>query len=462
MKEKAVEEKPDVLKRVLGFPSLFVVAVGIVAAQSCFVSTLQGAGLGGASFLVALWIAFILTLCYVSTYSELSLMMPKAGSISTYTGVAIGHFPAIIATLSGYLGPILFAGPAELLLVQNILDLTFPATFAHVGLLILAVFTLLNLLGIDIFSAVQSILTYGMLLTMLMIGVAGFSSDRAQGLSPNDLWQGFSHLGLDVFSLVVLAIWAFLSLEFICPLIEESKQPEKNIPKTMFLGAVIILIVHSLIAYAGMRHVRAQELIQSNIPHWVLVNSLFKDWGWLMISVFALTTTSGIINSTLATIPRVLFGMAHHHQLPAIFKALHPRWKTPWFGILFVAALQAIPLLILANSPDVLLLLVISAATCWLLTYIIAHIDVMVLRQKYPHFKRPFKSRFYPIPQVLGIIGMGYAIFNNAPTTDLKMKVYTNAALFIGITALYALFWVKYTMKKGLFETEPIEQAIKD
>ncbi len=462
MKSTSVGEKPQVLKRVLGFSSLFVVAVGIVAAQSCFVSTLQGAGLGGASFLIALWMAFILTLCYVSTYSELSLMMPKAGSISTYTAVAIGHFPAIIATLSGYLAPILFAGPAELLLVQNILNLTFPATFAPIGLVILGIFTIFNLLGINIFSAVQSVLTYAMLLTMLMIGIAGFRSTPAMGLPLDALWQGFSQIGLDVFSLVVLAIWAFLSLEFICPLIEESKQPEKNIPKTMFLGAIIILIVHSLIAYAGMRHVPAEALIQSNTPHWLLVNRLFKEWGWLIITVFALTTTSGIINSTLATIPRVLFGMAHHHQLPAIFKVLHPQWKTPWFGILFVAAFQAIPLLILANSPEVLLLLVISAATCWLLTYIIAHIDVMVLRHKYPHFKRPFKSRFYPVPQVLGIVGMGYAIFNNAPTPGLTMKVYTNAALFIGITAVYAFFWVKYAMKKGLFETEPIEQVIKD
>ena len=462
MKEKSVGEKPVLLMRVLGFPSLFVVAVGIVTAQSCFVSTLQGAGLGGVSFLVALWMAFILTLCYVSTYSELSLMMPKAGSISTYTAVAIGHFPAIIATLSGYLAPVLFAGPAELLLVQNILHQTFPDVFAHVGLVILAIFTLLNLLGIDIFSAVQSILTYAMLLTMLMIGIAGFYSTPALGLSSDDMWQGFSHIGLDVFSLVVLAIWAFLSLEFICPLIEESKQPEKNIPKTMFLGAIVILIVHSLIAYTGMRHVPAEQLIESNTPHGLLVNGLFKNWGWLMITVFAITTTSGIINSTLATIPRVLFGMAHHHQLPAIFKALHPRWKTPWFGILLVAALQALPMLILANSPDILLLLVISAATCWLLTYIIAHIDVMVLRKKYPHFKRPFTSRFYPVPQVLGIVGMGYAIFNNAPTPDLTIKVYTNAALFIGITAIYAFFWVKYSMKKGLFEAETIERAIGD
>ena len=119
-------------------------------------------------------------------------------------------------------------------------------------------------------------------------------------------------------------------------------------------------------------------------------------------------------------------------------------------------------MLLLRDSKDVLLLLVISSATIWLLTYIVAHVDVLILRKKYPQFHRPFKTLFYPIPQLIGIIGMGYALFNNSPTPEMTRTVYTNAALFLGITALYAFFWVLFKMKKGLFETEGIEQALKD
>jgi len=161
------------LKRVLGFPSLFVVAIGVVAAQSCFVSTLQGAGLGGGTFFIALLIGFILTICYIVTYSELSLMMPKAGSISTYTAVAMGHFPAIIATLSGYLAPLIFGGPAELFLVDYILEVAYPGVFSQMGLIILITLTVLNLLGINIFSTIQNILAYAMLAAFLLVGFAG-------------------------------------------------------------------------------------------------------------------------------------------------------------------------------------------------------------------------------------------------------------------------------------------------
>jgi amino acid transporter len=414
MNEQPANPNVNVLKRVLGFPSLYVIAIGVVTAQSGFVSTLQGAGIGGGSFFIALIIAFCLTLCYVSTYSELSLMMPKAASISLYTAVAMGHFPAIIATLSGYLAPVIFGGPAELLLVEYVLNVAYPDVFHNVGFIILIVLTLSNLLGIDIFSSVQNFLTYSMLTAGLLLGFAGLNPNIVGGASSIELWQQFTRTETSVFSLVVLAIWAFLSLDFICPLIEESKQPEKNIPKTMFLAAFTILVL------------------------------------------------SGVTNSVLATIPRMLLGMAHKNQLPPIFKTLHPRWHTPWFGILLVSLLHTIPLLIFKNMPDALMLLVISAATCWLLTYIVAHVDVLILRKKYPHFPRPFKTPFYPIPQLLGILGMGYAFFNNAPTPEMTVKVYTNSAIFMGITAFYAFFWVRFKMKKGLFEAESLDEALKD
>ncbi|HET7117489.1 MAG TPA: hypothetical protein VFI29_13410, partial [Hanamia sp.] len=106
--------------------------------------------------------------------------------------------------------------------------------------------------------------------------------------------------------------------------------------------------------------------------------------------------------------------------------------------------------------------LIISSASCYLLTYIIAHIDLMVLRKKYPGHKRPYRSPMFPLLQIVGIAGMIYAFINNAPTPQLRLKVYINAAFFMMAIAVYAFFRVKYKMKKGLLETESIEQVIKD
>lgn len=150
--------------------------------------------------------------------------------------------------------------------------------------------------------------------------------------------------------------------------------------------------------------------------------------------------------------------MAQQKPLPAIFGRLHPRWNTPWFGVLFLSTLIIIPLVGLAGEKEIILPLLISAATFWLVAYIVAHIMVILLRRKYPSRHRPFKTPLYPWPQVMGILGMAYAIWNNSPSAAISGQVYSIAlVMFIGIS-LYAFFWVRFSMKKGILETDRMEE----
>ena len=230
----------------------------------------------------------------------------------------------------------------------------------------------------------------------------------------------------------------------------------------MILAAVALLVIYTLVALAGYVSVPQEVLAGSDIPHSVLVTALFGESGKLFIAVLAITATCSTINTVLATIPRMLYGMAQNDQLPALFVTLQTRTKTPWVGIVFVALLILLPLILLRGRQDIILILMISAATVWLVSFIIAHINVIVLRKKYPHFKRPFKSPLYPIPQLLGIVGFAYMILNNSPSPDMTLQVYMNAGAIVLIAFIYAGLWVKYKMKKGWFEAEPIENVMAD
>lgn len=450
------------LNRTLGLPSLFAVAVGVVVSQVVFVSILQGVGIGGASFFVAMLIAFVLTLCYVFTYSELSLLLPKAGSISSYTEVAIGHFPAIVASIAGYLAPAIFGLPAELFLLEYILDVLYPGSFVFTGVIVLVMFTILNLIGVDLFSKVQSLLSYLMLTSMVVIGVVGLTHSDPRGLPISSIVEGISHLDFNVLNLTMLALWSFFALEFVCPLIEETKNPKKNIPRSMIGAAGVLLVIYLLIALAGYRSVPAGELTGSDIPHWLLVLELFGEKGKLIMAVLAITATCSTINTVIATLPRMLFGMAHNNQMPKIFMKIHPKTQAPWVGIIFVASIILIPTLLLSGKQDIILTLMISAGTIWLIAYIIAHIDLMVLRKKYPTISRPFKSPWYPFPQILGIIGMVYMILHNSPSPEMTRQVYLNAGIILLIASAFAWWWVKFKMKKKLFEPEPIENVLSE
>lgn len=446
------------LKRVLGFWSLLAVGIGSVAAQSSFVSLLNGAGSGGGSFFIAILFAFLITVCYCFSFLELSLMMPRAGGLGTYASVAAGNFISIGVVLGGYIAAMPFNGPAELMLLERIVDMVYPGSFSHLGLVVLLLFTVLNLFGINIFASVQNVLVYILLVALLVIGVTGLYGVETKGIDINAIGEQIAGSGLSVISLLTLALWSFAGLEYMCPLIEESRSPVRDLPRAMMVATGLLLLVYGLLAFGAMRHVPAEALRNSEVPHWLLVESMFGKSASFVMVVFAITATSSVANTIIASLPRVLFGMAVGGQVPSVFSWLHPRWGTPWVGIVFIAAIIGIPMVLLAGKKDLILLLLLSAATFWLVAYMVAHLSVILLRRKFPDQQRPFKTPLYPVPQVVGILGMGYAIWYNSPSPEVSKQVYLNSAIMFILISAYAFFWVKFKMRKGLLETEPIEE----
>jgi hypothetical protein len=55
---------------------------------------------------------------------------------------------------------------------------------------------------------------------------------------------------------------------------------------------------------------------------------------------------------------------------------------------------------------------------------------------------------------------MGYLIVNNSPSPEMTRDVYLNVGLLVGITNIYAVFWIRYKMKKKFFKAEHIEKII--
>ncbi len=446
------------LKKVLGLTALLATAVGLVVGQGPLISILQVVGFSSYGAFIAILAAFVLSLCYAASFSELSLMMPKAGGISSYTEVAIGHFPAIVAVFAGYVIVPMLGLSAEIFLVDAILGELFPglASPMVIGFVILGVFTLLNLLGIDIFAKVQSLLAFSMVVFLVIVGIAGiggFSESMPVEANSYTDWQ---LEGLGVFSLVALAIWGFVGAEYVCPLAEESKNPEKDIPRSMYLGLYIILAVYLLLVLAALNFVPAETLATSELPHIDLMSAILGDSALMLIAAVAITGTCSTVNSVLAAIPRMLYGMAQNGQVFPMFKAVNKQGE-PWVAVLFMALITAVPLFFIGSDTDSVILLLISASTCWFLTYIVAHIDVLILRKRYPNAARPYITPFYPIPQIVGILGMVYAAMNNSPSPEMTQQVYTLTGGILLVVCIIGAIWVKFVMKRGLFEPDELE-----
>ena len=162
------------LKRSLGFATMIAVCIGVVVVQGSMVSALQGVGFGGAGFLAAAVVAFILAQCNAMTFAELSLMFPRSeGTLGSYTEAALGNFPAIVAVYAGYVVVAMFGLSAELLLVDAVIGQLFPGMVPEmlVPLGILIVLAVLNFFGTDVFASLQNVFTFGMVVALLLVGL---------------------------------------------------------------------------------------------------------------------------------------------------------------------------------------------------------------------------------------------------------------------------------------------------
>ncbi|WP_312270701.1 APC family permease [Pseudomonas sp.] len=446
------------LRRVLGLGALLAVAVGLVVSQGVMVMMLQGAGYAGLGFILPLSLAYLLALSYACSFSELALMVPRAGGLSSYTEVALGHFPAILATFSGYVVVAMFALSAELLLLDLIVDKLYPGVFPPMSVAfgVLALFTLLNLVGIDIFARLQIAMSVVMVIVLLILGVAAIVSGSSQGQLSSVAAGGWNPMGAGVLTLTAMAVWGFVGAEFVCPLVEETKKPERNIPRAMLIGLTVIFATIGLYCLGALFLLPAETLRSDALPHYLFATTMFGKSGEIFLVIAAVTATCSTLNTSLAAIPRMLYGMACNGQAFPAFKRLSTRTRTPWVAVLFVAAITGLPIALMGQNAAAINLL-LAAALAWLLAYIIVHLDVIALRFRYPHAVRPFRTPFYPLPQLFGIAGMVYAIWHAAPTPESAGQIFGIAGAVLAVVSLIAIAWIKWVMRKPLLVPEPLQ-----
>jgi len=439
-------------EKALPLSAMIATAVGVVVVQSTMITMLNGAGIGGSSFLLAIVISAVLAFTYVLSFAELALMLPKSGSVSAYTQAALGPGLAIVATLSGYVAVALLGIPAELILVDTLLADVAPglvSVLPYPSLLLLALFCLLNLRGIDVFAHIQSALVAIMFIGLFVIGFAGVSGAPAAGASaaaPASVDFGVA------FSLVALAFWGLVGLEFVCPMINDARDPERNLPRAMMIGLGLIVAVYASFCLAGLNRLSVEKLGAAT-PHVDLALAIFGPGAKLAFVALAILGSATLLNTVLASVSRMIQGMGQSGQLPRIFAAENARGAPTWGLVIFALGIAAVRVP-LGMDASAILSLTVAAAGCWLVAYIIVHLDHIILRLRLPQQARPFRSPLFPLPQILGIAGMGYVFMNIAPTPELAGPIYRNVLAMLAGTLAYSLIWTVAVQRRNPFRPD--------
>ncbi len=461
---------------VVGFPTALATAVGLIMASPVILTVTSGFGMGGTTFVAAIAIAFVVMQAQATSFGEAAALLPTTGSVYDYISCGLGRFWAVTGTISAYLLVHVFAGTAETVLsgimalvnfesLNTMLERSGTSWLVGVGLVVL--FSITNALGIRVYGRVEIVLTLGMWVTLMLFGIAGLLHAPAV-----DLHGGFgvSRVGTTVsaiLSLVGMAMFMFVGFEFVTPLAAELRNPGRAIPKAMALGLWGVALCMVIYGTAVNRQVpnvpldAATYLLDTPMAIPQFAERVMGHFGRVWLGIGLLFAGAATINTLMAGLPRILYGMAVDGALPKVFAYLHPRLRTPLVGIAVSAAIPCFHAWLIHGDIARLGNLVLAAVCAWGVAYILVTLSVIALRVRRPDLLRPYRAPGYPLPQIVSLVGIATALAYIVPLGGSRRDVYVPFGAMLATTALYALIWTRFVRRAALFEPEQVEMVLQ-
>jgi len=391
---------------------------------------------------LALAVAALGYLFTALSYAELASAIPMAGGASIFSREAFDDFWGFISgwgllldytidialfgwITMGYLGSFLanlgaigvpYVGTLSGLNSINTLGISGAPdyTFQAVGTIALCIILMaLNYIGIresanlNISLSVVSILSEIALLLMgfiLVWNLPTFINNISQ-LGTGVSWENFGW-GITV------AMVSFIGLESISQAAEETKRPDKNIPKST-LALIIAVILAGLLLCTlavGLPTLSPAEIgtTYQNDPVTGVATGIVMGLGpsnplvfftplWiglLGVLMLLMSTNTGVIGAS-----RVTYSMSRYRIMPAWFSVLHPRFRVPTRTVV-VFSLASIGFVLFVwfmgtykiTSEDPTIILGDLYNYGALVSFMLVNLSLIMLRNKRPDLYRPFKS----------------------------------------------------------------------
>ncbi|HSL10863.1 MAG TPA: APC family permease [Actinomycetota bacterium] len=448
----------------VGLPTAISATFGLILATTVMVTVPQ---LYSASTigLYAMIIALVVMYAQVMSFSELATMIPKAGSMNEYVRAGLGPFFATVTVFVGYFAIVIFPGSSEAFLSATILSdpafLDLGLTFKWWVTIIVIAIAIVNLLGIRAFAAIEVPLTFLLAASLLIFGVAGLVgvNDPVSGPLPSVPFDWDLLL-----SLIALATFTFVGVEYTCPLAEELRDPGREIPWGMFIGLSLVAVPMFLWGLAATRYIPLDQLGDpTQITNMNVAIGIFGDLGRWWMGILSVAATISTLNAVTAGVPRIIYGMSQERQLPAILGWLTPGTRAPAIGILLVS----IPPIWLNVTEETLeggfIALILAGVLGWGLAYIIIHISQILLRVREPQARRPYRSPLWPIPQIVGIVVLVIAAINVFPDPEIESDIYRNFGIFLAISIVFSLIYNAVTYGVGtMFKPVPLGEVYRE
>ncbi len=411
------------LRRVLGVPAVFSAGYGNVGSSIYYALGIVALVALGATPL-ALGIAGILFIFTALTYAEGTAMLPEAGGSASFARHGfndLAGFTAGWALMLSYIVTIsisAFTIPPYLGYFWEPFKSS-PAIGTIVSMGIVLFLMVINVIGIKETSFINISATLLDITTQVSLVVIGFIllfNPLVLIHRIVDNWPAPENLIIGI----ALASIAYTGIETMSQMAEETRQPEKRVPRALFMMIVAVLVIFAGISLVSLSAMSPQMLasewsrdpvagIAASLPTELIRNVLKPLIAILAGTILLIATNAGLIG-----ISRLAFSLGSHKLVPPALSKLHPRFKTPYISIILFSIVAILILTPSFFEADVFKNMGALYAVGSLLAFMFAHASLLSLRMRRPEMPRPFKigwnirfkGRELPVSAIVGLVAL--------------------------------------------------------
>lgn len=348
--------------------------------------------------LLSLWfIGGIFALCGALCYGELGAAMPRSGGeyhyLSEIYHPAIGFLSGWISVTVGFAAPIALAAMAFGAYLSSIFPFLNPLL---VAVAVVIFVSLVHLQNVALGNSFQQVSTLIKVLLIAVLIVCGFLLATPQDISFAPSAEAIPLIFSSPFAVsFVYVTYSYSGWNASVYLASELKEPEKNVPRSLFLGTLVVMGFYLLLNFIFLYTTPIDQLAGQLEVGYIAANQIFgSSGGKLMAALIAIGLISSISSMVLAG-PRVTEAIGE---------------DIPFFRVLSHKNANGVPhYAILIQLSIVLVFLITStfeAVTTYLgftltLSSFLTVLGLFVHRYKYPTAHRPYRTWGYPITPLI-------------------------------------------------------------
>lgn len=396
--------------------------------------------LGGPLCLLAWLLGAVLAYTDGMVWSELGAKWPEAGGSYVFLqklfGAKWGKMMAFLFIWQTVIQAPLTAASAAIgfseYLVYLIPDITAIQQKCVSGGLIVLMVALLyrNIKNIGTISLVLSVVTIGTILWLIGSAIGHFSYERAFAFDSSSF--SFTHIFFVYLGQSSLkAVYSYMGYYNACHLGGEIKNPQKNIPRSMFIAITGIMILYLCMQIAVIGVLPWQEVAASKFIVSTYFATIYNHTTGQIATALILIIALASLFALLLGYSRIPYAAALNGDFFPVFARVHKKHKFPYVSLLTLGAL-AFVFSMLFRMKDVITAIVTMRI---LIQFVSQAVGVILWHKNKPNEHRPYRMPLFPLPAIVSAIIWLYLLL----TSEVKFIMLALGFIAVGVVLYYLL-----------------------